>query len=56
MERSNKFGKIDKKMPQQRENQILAESGNSGKLMKKSHNSENSKLGRILEHRRDHKI
>jgi len=53
MERSNGHGKIDKKVPQQRENQILAESGKSGKLMKKCHNSEKTKLGRILEHRRN---
>ena len=32
---------------------ILAESGKSGKLMKKRHNSEKTKLGRILEHRRN---
>ena len=50
------FGKKDKKVRQQQENQILAESGQSEKLMKKSHNSENLKLGRILEHRRNHKI
>ena len=50
------FGEIDEKVPQQRENQILAESGKSGKLMKKCHNSEKTKLGRILEHRRNQKL
>jgi hypothetical protein len=56
MGRSNRLGKIDEKVPQQRENQILAESRKSGTLMKKCHNSEKRKLGRILEHRRNQKL
>ena len=38
------IGKIDEKVPQQRENQILAECRKSGKLMKKCDNSEKTKL------------